>query len=128
MKFIQTDYGNYKDISKLVNGPRMDIPVTVSGTAGQTMEAGTIIGGIAGSVLEDDTIMVEEKNTQGGATGSTGAAVDAEGILIYDVTFDSNGEAEGAMRIFGDVDLGKLPTAPVAEAKEALDGKIFFIK
>lgn len=119
MKFTSTDYGNKKEILKLIDH-YVAIPVTVDGTAGQTMSAGTVIGGIGGSALADENLHVEEKNTQGASSGTAGAGVDAEGILFNDVEFDENGEGNGTMLVHGFVDTSKLPSTPVADAIDAL--------
>lgn len=88
--------------------------------------AGTILGGKGGALLSDDTKQAVVKNTQGGATGTDGAGIDAEGVLLdnVDVTY---GPKDGALLIHGFVKLDALPTPPCADALKALK-QITFIK
>lgn len=130
-KFIETDYTTPKEILKYDH--YVAIPVTVSdanitAVNGQKIvPAGTIVGGIGGSTLTDDTKPVEIKNTQGGATGTAGSAVDAEGVLLEDVDV-TYGPEGGSMVIHGFIELDNLPVAPVADAVTALKGRILFVK
>lgn len=123
-KFVVTNYTNNKEILK-VSDHYVGIPVTVSDEnislvdGKKIVPAGTIIGGKIAPRLENDGEIVVEKNTQGGATGSAGAGVDAEGVLLYDVDV-THGPAAGSMVIHGFIKLSKLPKAPVADAKAAL--------
>lgn len=124
-KFVETQYMNHTEILKFPNH-HVQIAVTVDDTGivantdgKKIVSAGTIVGGVGGFVLADDTKKVAKKNTQGGATGAAGAGVDAEGILLYDVDV-TYGPKEGAMVIHGFVSLSALPDVPCTDAKTAL--------
>lgn len=130
-KFIETNYTNRKEILKFSNH-HIQVAVTVSDTGVSVVDgkkivkAGTIIGGEGGSILSDETKKAIVKNTQGALTGATGAGIDAEGVLLYDVDV-TYGPKEGAMVVHGFIKLDSLPTAPCADAKAALK-QITFIK
>lgn len=111
-----TDYGTPKNIEKFVDAPKVALPVTLTGTAGDLVKAGTIIGGVGGSAVEDNTLKVEKANGTG-----------AEGVLVNDTQLDGNGEAPASMYLFAFIDLNKLPEAPTVDAKTALKNKITFI-
>lgn len=134
-KFVQTTYASSKEIMKFVDDVE-SLPVTLDDTGivadvngKKLIPAGTIIGGTGGvnSLFQNDAVKATEHNTQGGATGTAGAGVDAEGVLLdtVDVTY---GPAPGAMVIEGVVNLGELPEAPCADAIAALKGRIMFVK
>ncbi|MCQ4921554.1 hypothetical protein NE686_00530 [Tissierella carlieri] len=105
------EYGNRKEILKF--NDFISTVVTVSDEGVQAadgkkiVKAGTIIGGLTKPVLLNPGEFVEDKNTAEKATG-------AEGVLLYDVDV-TNGSREGAMVIWGFIDLAKIPTEPVAE-------------
>ncbi|WP_378955388.1 hypothetical protein [Pelosinus sp. sgz500959] len=131
MKFTQTDYFSTKTILKFPDH-YVGVAVTVDDTdiaanadGKKIVPAGTIAGGIGGSVLADNTRMVQEKNSAG-AIGVDNAAVDAEGVLLssVDVTY---GPAAGTIIVHGFIDKSKLPTAPHANAITALKGSVFFM-
>lgn len=111
MKFVQTNYGNRKEILKFPDH-YVNLAVTVDDT-GVTADAngrkivlaGTVLGG---GVLADSTKLAKKAND---AT--------AEGVLFYDVDV-TDGPAAGALLIHGFIDLKKLPEAPTAEAATAL--------
>lgn len=130
-KFVETSYTNRKEILKFSNH-HIQVAVTVSDTSVSVVDgkkivkAGTIIGGEGGSILSDETKKAIVKNTQGALTGATGAGIDAEGVLLYDVDV-TYGPKEGAMVVHGFIKLDSLPTAPCADAKTALK-QITFIK
>lgn len=123
-KFVVTNYTNNKEILRVADH-YVGIPVTVSDEnislvdGKKIVPAGTIIGGKTAPRLENAGEMVVKKNTQDGATGTVGAGVDAEGVLLYDVDV-TYGPATGSMVIHGFVKTSKLPEAPVADAKAAL--------
>ncbi|MBS4172115.1 hypothetical protein [Bacillus sp. FJAT-49736] len=117
-KFVQTSYGNKKDILKFPDH-YVNVAVTVDDTGitanaegKKIVPAGTILGG---GVLADPTKKAKKDNT---AT--------AEGVLFNDVEV-TYGPAPGAMLIHGFVDLNKLPTAPSTDAIAALK-QITFLK
>lgn len=135
MKYTSITYTNRNEILKFADHA-VAIPVMVddAGIAANAegkkiVLAGTIIGGTGGAntVLANDTVVATVHNTQGGATTTAGAAVDAEGVLLndVDVTF---GDAPGSMLIHGFVDLAKLPSVPTVDAIAALKGRITFLK
>jgi hypothetical protein len=129
-KFITTDYGNKKEVLKFPDhyvalGVMVDdTGITANPDGKKIVLAGTIVGG---GVLSDNTKKVSVKNIQGGATGTVGAGVDAEGVLLNDVDV-TYGPSSGAMIIHGFIALDKLPAAPVADAVTALEGRILFLK
>lgn len=131
-KFVETGYLNKKEILKFPHH-HVQIAITVSDTGisansegKKIVPAGTILGGDGGFLLSDETKKAVVKNTQGGATTTEGAGVDAEGILLDDVDV-TYGPKEGAMVLHGFVKLSALPTAPCADAIKALN-QIKFIK
>ena len=82
------------------------------------IKAGTPIGGST-SVLENrQTVLISTNTAEKGAT--------SQGVLLHDVDVTA-GEANGTMVVAGVIDLLKLATAPVAEAKTVLT-KIIFVK
>jgi len=107
MKFVQTDYGNTKQILKFPDH-YVAIPVTVD-NAGVTansdgkkiVPAGTIVGG---GTLADPEVMVKKATT-------TEDVSNAEGVLLNDVDV-TYGPAPGAMIIHGFIDETKIPAAP----------------
>ncbi|MGG1597621.1 hypothetical protein [Paenibacillus naphthalenovorans] len=116
-KFVQTDYGNAKQILKFsdhyVNlGITVDdIGVTPNADGKKIVPAGTIMGG---GVLTDPTKKAVKATTSG-----TPAVSNAEGVLFYDVDV-TYGPASGALLIHGFVEIGKLPTPPTVEEIAAL--------
>lgn len=129
-KFVTTTHGNKREILKFTDhyvalGVMVDdIGITANADGKKIVSAGTIVGG---GVLIDNTKKVSKKNTEGGASGSEGAAVDAEGVLLNDVDV-THGPASGAMIVHGFIALDKLPEAPASEAQTALKGRILFLK
>lgn len=110
-KFVQTDYGNKKEILKFPDH-YVALAITVDdagitpGTDGRKIvPAGTIMGG---GVLSDPEARAVPKNDG-----------DAEGVLLNDVDV-TYGPASGALLIHGFVDRNKLPEAPTPEAVQAL--------
>lgn len=103
------------------------IPVTIKTDAAglevidgrNIMKAGMPIGGVGGSRLSDPTKYVEKKNINGAEAGTTGAALDAEGILLHDVDVTEKDNV-GAMLIHGFPCIDKLPEAVAAEAQAAM--------
>lgn len=131
-KFIETNYSNKKEILKF-SQHHIQLAITVSdkgivanSDGKKIVPAGTILGGDGGSILGDDTKLAIVKNTQGGATGTDGAGIDAEGVLLenVDVTY---GPKQGAMLIHGFVKLSALPAVPCADAIKSLN-MVKFIK
>jgi hypothetical protein len=133
MKYTQIDYSNREEILKFPDH-YVALAVTVDDTnvdanseGKKILPAGTPVGGVGGSILEDESLEVEKKNTQGATTGTTGAGVDAEGILLNDVDV-THGPAGGAMLIHGFVDPSKLPEALVDDVKSALTDLISLVE
>lgn len=89
------------------------LPAVIKGTANQTM--------FAGQPLKGDI-----KNRDTGFTAATDASV---GILLHDVTFDADGNANGTIVLAGCVDLLKLESS-VQTALESATGldRIIFVK
>lgn len=81
------------------------------------LPAGTIIGGKTNPALLNEGEVVVDKNTAGDAAG-------AEGVLLYDVDV-TDGDREGAMVIYGYINVDKIPAEPVAEVDLP---KITFLK
>ncbi len=129
-KFVSTTYGNKKEILKFPDhyvtlGVTVDdTGITANADGKKIVLAGTIVGG---GVLSDNTKKVSIKNTQDSASGSAGAGVDAEGVLLDDVDV-TYGPASGAMIVHGFIALDKLPAAPVADVVTALKGRVLFLK
>ena len=131
-KYIEREYINKKEILKfpdhyvamavLVD----DTGIIANSDGKKIVPAGTIVGGVGGSTIKDDTKKVAKKNTQGGATGSAGAGVDAEGVLMWDVDV-TYGSASGSMILHGYINVSKIPEAPCADAEKSLS-QIKFIK
>lgn len=135
MKFVEKQYTNKTEILKFPDHYVAiaitvdDTGVTANAEGKKIVKAGTIVGGTGGanSVLANEAVKVTKHNTQSGATGTAGAAVDAEGVLFNDVDV-TYGPAPGAMLIHGFIATGKLPEAPSADAVTALKSRIMFIK
>lgn len=120
-KFVETSYLNKKEILKF-GQHSLQIAVTVSDEGVEENEdhkkivkGGTIVGGVSGAFLSDDTQQVTAKNTSA-----------AEGVLLEDVDV-TYGPKQGAVVIHGFVSLDALPDPPSAEAIAALK-QITFIK
>lgn len=118
MKFTKENFGTQKQILKFPDH-YVALAVTVSdeGVAAnddgkKIVPAGTILGG---GFIEDDTVLAIKSN------GSN-----AEGVLFND-TDVTHGPASGSAIIHGFIETGKLPEAPAAGAKTALN-QIKFIK
>lgn len=122
MKFVQTDYGNKKEILKFpdhyVNLAITvdDAGITANADGKKIVPAGTILGG---GVLEDDTNLAVKATT-------TDDVSNAEGVLFND-TDVTYGPASGALLIHGFVAIDKLPVAPTAEEIAVLK-QITFLK
>lgn len=119
MKFVQTNYGTKKEILKFpdhfVAVPVIvdDTGITPNAEGKKIVVAGSIVGG---GVLANPTLKATVQND-----------ADAEGVLFYDVDV-TDGPRSGAMLVHAFIDLAKIPTAPSAEAIEALKGRILFLK
>lgn len=116
-KFIQTAYGNSKEILKFNNFTAMnvmvsDVGIKVNSNGKKIVPAGTIVGGATKPRYLNPDEPVVNKNTD-----ELGAF--AEGILLSDVDVTYGPEA-AAMVIAGFIDLDKLPAAPVEKAKASL--------
>lgn len=133
MKFVETNYANKETILKFPDhyvGIAVqvdDTNVAVNADGKKILPAGTPVGGVGGKVLEDESLLVEKKNDDTVAAGETGAAVDAEGILLEDVDC-THGEGQGTMLIHGFIDISKLPEEIVADALDALPAMLMFIE
>lgn len=117
-KFVQTTYGNKKEILKFPDH-YVNLAVTVSDSGvsanadgKKIVPAGTIIGG---GFLASESVNAVKAND-----GT------AEGVLFND-TDVTYGPAPGAALIHGFIDLDKLPEAPDALAIAALK-QITFLK
>lgn len=120
-KFVETKYTNTKEILKFPDH-YVNLAITVSDAAisanaegKKIVPAGTIIGG---DILTDDTAL--------GVKATTDVTSNAVGVLFNDVDV-THGPAPAALLIHGFVDLDKIPTAPTAEEKAALN-QITFLK
>lgn len=127
-KFVKTNYSNSTEILRVAE--YIALPVTVSDEGATTVDgkkivkAGTILGGKSKSALLNEGELVVKKNTQGGVTGTAGAGVDAEGILLHDVDV-THGANAGALLVQAVVKVSKLAEAPTVDAKKALKSIIF---
>lgn len=118
MKFVETQFGNKKEILKFPDH-YVNVAITVDDTGiaansdgKKIVPSGTILGG---GFLADKSVLAVKTN-----------GVGAEGVLFND-TDVTYGPAPGAALIHGFIDLDKLPEAPVAEAVTALK-QITFLK
>lgn len=118
MKFVQTDFGNKKEILKFPDH-YVNLAITVDDTGitanaegKKIVPAGTILGG---GFLADDTKKAVKANDN-----------TAEGVLFND-TDVTYGPASGAALIHGFIATEKLPEAPTADAIAALK-QITFLK
>ena len=125
MKFVTTDYTNKKTILKFPDhyvGVAVMVDATnvaVNDEGKKILPAGTAVGGVNGSILTNAKHnKVEAKMTEGLSSGETGAAVDAEGVLLEDVDC-TYGDAPGTMIIHGFLDLGKCKDIP-EEARDKM--------
>ena len=122
MKFVETTYTNKKEILKYpdhyvaVAVTVDDTGITANADGKKIVPAGTILGG---GVLADPTALASKAVTTDGVS-------DAEGVLMND-TDVTYGPASGAMIIHGFIDEGKIPAAPTAEERAALN-QITFLK
>lgn len=121
MKYVETTYGNGKEILKFPDH-YVAVAVTVDDTGivanadgKKIVPKGTVIGGVGGAVLADPTLPVAAENS---AT--------AEGVLFNDVDV-TYGKASGAMLIHAFIKTSALPVAPDATAIAALAGRIMFM-
>lgn len=111
-------YGNIKNILIGQASYYMALPVTLSGAANGTIEAGSPL---TGDITTRDTAF----------TASTTGAV---GILLHDEQLDASGKGNGTLVIAGCVDLLKLSstvqgniTTALADGEQKLD-RIIFVK
>lgn len=122
MKFVQTDFGNKKEILKFPDH-YVNLAITVDDTGitanadgKKIVLAGTILGG---GVLADESKLAVKATTADDVS-------DAEGVLFND-TDVTHGPASGALLIHGFVAIDKLPAVPTAEEVAALK-QITFLK
>ncbi|MMZ64408.1 hypothetical protein D3C76_950250 [compost metagenome] len=111
MKFVETTYGNTKQILKFPDH-YVNMPITVDDTGitpnadrKKIVPAGSIMGG--GVIADPSKLAIKSNNAT------------AEGVLLNDVDV-TYGPAPGALTIHGFINLANLPEAPVAEAITAL--------
>jgi hypothetical protein len=129
MKYVETTYGNKKQIVKFPDH-YVAIPVTVD-NAGVTpnsdgkkiVPAGTIVGG--GTLADPEVLIKKATTTPGDEEEGTLDTTDAEGVLLNDVDV-TYGPAPGAMVIHGFIDKTKIPVAP-DDAERAALKQITFI-
>ncbi|MDO4721426.1 MAG: hypothetical protein Q4A78_12240 [Peptostreptococcaceae bacterium] len=111
-KFVETNFDNRKNILKFEPSVAMSVLVDDTGVSAvdgkKIVPAGTPVKGKTKTVLENPNEPVIKDDT---AT--------AEGILLYDVDV-THGKKEGAMLLFGFVDLTKMQTPPSAAAQKAM--------
>jgi hypothetical protein len=133
MKYTQVNYSNREEILKFPDHYVAlavtvdDANVAANSEGKKILPAGSPVGGVGGATLEDESLKVEKKNTQGATAGTTGAGVDVEGILLNDVDV-THGPAGGAMLIHGFVDPSKLPETLVDDVKSNLTDLISFVE
>jgi hypothetical protein len=126
MKYVETTYGNTKQILKFPDH-YVAISVTVDDTGVVAVDgkkivlAGTIVGG---GTLADPEVLVKKATTTPGEDDAPDTT-DAEGVLLNDVDV-TYGPAPGAMIIHGFIDETKIPAAP-DDAERAALKQITFI-
>lgn len=96
--------------------------VTDSATGRKLVKAGTPL---AGDLTKRETAFTAVNEA------SASLASNAKGILLHDVDV-TTGDANGTLLIFGFVNVDRIDTTVMAKndeyVKEALDGKIYFLK
>ncbi|MGG5306532.1 hypothetical protein IGK38_001195 [Enterococcus pernyi] len=116
---ILADVSNYKSLSVVVGSTEV---TATNGQGKKYIPAGTPVGGGDPFTAEQAVVTV---------TNTTEAAKDTKGVLLHDVVFDTGATtANGTLLYFGTVNEFRLEDTLtiVDEAKEALDGKIYFVK
>lgn len=109
-----------------------DIGVQANSEGRKIVQAGTILGGNGGSILEDDTIKAIKKNTQSERNIENGEitkrenGLDAEGVLLNDVDV-TYGPTDGTMVIHGFINLNSIPEAPCKDSEQALKNITFMV-
>lgn len=117
------EFNTATQLTALINSTDEFTAVNASGTITVTS---VLTGTAANSIPTGKTgTGTETVSAFSGGTAGTGAS--AEGVLLNDVDV-TYGDASGAMVIHGFVDLNAIPTAPSSDAKEALKGRILFLK
>jgi hypothetical protein len=116
---ILADVNNFKSLSVVVGSTGV---TETDGQGKKYIPAGTPVGG--GNPFADQQAVVTVTNT-------ADAASDTKGVLLHDVVFDSGtATANGTLLYFGTVNEFRLADTLtiVDEAKQALDGKVYFVK
>ncbi|MDO7879968.1 MAG: hypothetical protein Q6A85_11010 [Enterococcus mundtii] len=116
---ILADVSNYKSLSVVVGSTGV---TATNGQGKKYIPAGTPVGG--GDPFENEQAVMTVTNTEE-------AAKDTKGVLMHDVVFDTGATtANGTLLYFGTVNEFRLEDTLtiVDEAKEALDGKVYFVK
>lgn len=108
MGINKTSYGNRKTILISQDSYHVALPVKLSGSAGATLKAGQpLVGDLASRLSVEFTA---------GTTNATG-------VLLHEVTLDSNGKGNGTIVIVGCIDKLKLDsTIATAIATADIDG------
>lgn len=113
---ILADVNNYKSLSVVVG----DTGVATGADGKKVILAGTPIGG-ADPFADEQAMLTETNTAENGAT--------SYGVALHDIVFDGEAKANGTLVYFGTVNENRFQDVNVAkEAKEALDGKIYFVK
>lgn len=96
MGINKKSYGNRKTILIGQDSYYIALPVKLSGTAGATLKAGQpLVGNLASRLSVEFT------------AGTT----DATGVLLHEVTLDSNGKGNGTIVIVGCIDKLKVDSS-----------------
>ncbi|WP_314068343.1 hypothetical protein [uncultured Vagococcus sp.] len=113
---ILADVSNYKSLSVVVG----DAGVTAGADGKKVILAGTPIGG-ADPFAAEQAVLTSTNTAGNGAT--------AHGVALHDIHFNGKNKANGTLLYFGTVNEFRFPNVTVvAEAKTALDGKVYFVK
>lgn len=117
---------SYLNIKQILVAPEnaISLPVIVG-------NAGIEAGADGKKVLKAGTPLYGDLTARGNAfvkatTSGTPAASNAVGVILHDTDVTA-GTSNAQIVIFGVVDVSKLSTAPTAEEKAALNGKITYI-
>lgn len=114
---ILADVNNYKSLSVVVSSTG----AATADNGKKYIPAGTPIG--KADPFAEEQAVLEISNT-------ALDAAETQGVLLHDVYFDNDAtKGNGTLLYFGTVNEFRIPDVEVlTEVKEALDGKVYFVK